>query len=149
MNPKTRNNLILIAVVLLCIGGCCGGLFWLAQPRVRLGLTHAEANYSFIPAKASNINVYRGRLGPADYFEFDLTQSDFIAWSTQQGWVMKPEQDHLAFRPREFSGGAQATTVTVTNALVYSWYDPKNRDAGFRVVYDLDEERVYYSQHRR
>jgi hypothetical protein len=96
-----------------------------------------------IPEGASDVRFYQHQHPETVVaVDFAITESDFLAWTTRQGWTPKPIVGAITIWPRSRFGD-RATVVHVTNGLRY---DTIRRGAPntFWLTYDWGTQRAYY-----
>ena len=137
----------LFAVISLCaVGSCClvsmGG-------SVGYNLRRDRVPIWGLPDDATNICYYLPPpLFPNTYYEFDTSESSFLAWAQEHSRV-RPD----AYRPiRIYRYAIYATDadhrsqISIESGYLFSWTE---EDRGVHLAYDKDTGRAYYWSHTR
>lgn len=125
------------------------------QPRVGQGAALSQCPVKGLPPSATNISYcLRGVFGPADYYEFDVPESDFLRWAQSNGWspqrVTTGDQPLTMYRYGMTSmRPGDPEKVEIGAGYGYGWINPAARDDRLSIGYDLNQHRAFYDRSYR
>ena len=155
-NEKTVR--VLLSSAVLGLMGMC--LYFAFVPQVYLDAEPDDVPLLDVPAEATEVYVMTTGLGPADYYEFSLSEEAFSEWAKREQWDLHelgrdrnvaetvPRRGAGPHRPQPFRTLAWPDEyVAVRHGYsVDHWW---GGDSGWRLVYDVDRQRAYFSISRR
>jgi len=103
-----------------------------------------QASVDWLPSSASEINFYeRGGFGWIKTYNCKMKKSDFMKFADDNGWELKEDKYEQRFRQYNISD----KDIIVKHALSYSKVFANS--GGTRVVYDIENEKLYVSLSHR
>ena len=98
----------------------------------------------WLPNTASDISFHeRGGFGWIKVYNCKMSKSDFINFAEEQGWKLDEDKNQQLFRQYVIN----EEDIIINHSLTYMKVQRNN--GGTRVIYDIENERLYVSQSHR
>lgn len=143
-----------LLVLVLVVAGCIAvlALRRAGQPNVGRNVSRVQSPIGDLPASATNISYsLHGLFGPADYYEFDVPEADFLKWAKSNGWTMKPisTPQHFYRYTCDIAEPRDSSEIEISHGYAFELVYPDADDDRLHVGYDDSIGRAFYERSYR